>query len=192
MGNQADPRQPSLWSFEYGEACGSSGQPQRATHPYFAMAVPRSRESYVERLSIEGDLVGLVGRRCASWIKSRADRDGIELIKTRNYVPPQTAFYATWLVFGDEAVGAEFLDTYPQHQLGGRIAMIEADHQALAAKLQNRLQRGDFNLGRIGDERQRENLALKYVEAAEALRGFSSQLELLERARRFAPQWQER
>ena len=26
----------------------------------------------------------------------------IELIATRNYVPPQTTFYATWLVFGDE------------------------------------------------------------------------------------------
>ena len=88
-------------------------------------------------------------------------------------------------------MAAEFLDTYPQHRLDGRIAKIEADREALAAKLQHRLKRGDFNLGRIGDERQRENLARRYVEAAEALRGFSSELKLLERARELAPQWQE-
>ena len=139
------------------------GVPCERHIPYFAMPVPRSRESYAQRLDLETDL----GRRCAAWVRARATGAKIELIKTRNYVPPQTAFYATWLVFGDEAVSSEFLDAYPQHQLGGRIATIEADHQALAAKLQNRLQRGDFNLGRIGDERQRENLARRYVEAAE-------------------------
>ena len=39
---------------------------------------------------------------------------------TRHYLPTSTAFYATWLVFGDEAVGSEFLDTYPQNRLDGR------------------------------------------------------------------------
>jgi hypothetical protein len=86
---------------------------------------------------------------------------------------------------------SEFLDTCPQHRLDGRTAKIEADRTALTAKLQDRLQRGDFNLGRIGDERQRENLAHGYVEAAEALRGFSSELKLLERARELGPQWRE-
>jgi hypothetical protein len=100
------------------------------------MPVPRSRESYVERLDIETDLVGLVGRRCASWIEARADRDG-----TRNYLRPQTAFYATWLLFKDEAVMSEFLDTYPQHRLDGRVAKLEAERDALTAKLQHRLPR---------------------------------------------------
>ena len=92
---------------------------------------------------------GSVGRRCAAWIKARAHGDRIELIKTRNYVPPQTAFYATWLVFGDEVVAGEFLAFYPQHRLDGRIAKIEADRTALTAKLQDRLRRGDFNLGSL-------------------------------------------
>ncbi|HSF23049.1 MAG TPA: hypothetical protein VLE20_02400, partial [Blastocatellia bacterium] len=130
------------------------------------MPVPRSRESYAQRLDIEIDLVGFVGRRCAAWVRARATGAKIELIKTRNYVPPQTAFYATWLVFRDEAVGAEFLDTYPQHRLDGRLARIEADREALTAELQHRLLRGDFNLTRIGDGRQQENLARKYLEAA--------------------------
>ena len=68
------------------------------------------------------------------------------------------------------------------------MAKIEADREELTATLQHRLRRGDFNLGRIGDERQRENLP-GYVESAEALRGFSSELKLLERASELGPQW---
>ena len=62
---------------------------------------------------------------------------------------------------------------------------------AAAGPRQNRLRRGDFNLGRIGNDRQRENLAGHYIEAAESLRRFSSEQGLLERARELAPQWQE-
>ena len=50
----------------------------------------------------------------------------------------------------------------------------------MAAKLQDRLRRGDFNLGRMGDERQRENLARRYIEGADALRSLGSELRLLE------------
>jgi hypothetical protein len=41
--------------------------------PYFAMPVPRSRESYAQRLDIKTDLVGFVGRRCAAWVRARAE-----------------------------------------------------------------------------------------------------------------------
>ena len=110
------------------------GTPRHLHIPYFAMPVPRSRESYAQRLDIETDLVGFVGRRCAAWVRARATGAKIELIATRNYIPPQTAFYATWLVFGDEAVGSEFLDTYPQNRLDGRIAKLEADREPLAGQ----------------------------------------------------------
>jgi hypothetical protein len=166
------------------------GTPRDLHIPYFAMGVPRSRENRVARLDLGTELARLAGRRCAAWITARADQDEIELIATRNYLPPQTAFYATWLRFRDNRVAEEFLDTYPQHRLDGRIVKLEADREELTAELQHRLRRGDFDLGRVGDERQRENLARKYVGAAEALRGFGSQLKLLERAQELAPEWQ--
>ena len=146
------------------------GVPRELHIPYFAMGVPRSREDRIERLELGTVLARLVGRRCAAWINARAEGAKIELIATRNYIPPQTTFHATWLVFGDEAVVGEFLGTYPQHRLDGRMDKLEADHHVLSAKLRDRLRRGDFNLGRVGDECQRENLARCYVEAAEALR----------------------
>ena len=42
---------------------------------------------------------------------------------------------ATWLRFHAADVVAEFLDTYPQHRLDGRIAKLEADREPLAAKV---------------------------------------------------------
>src|SRR5512134_2074496 len=98
---------------------GTRSPPCERHIPYFAMPVPRSRESYAQRLDIETDLLGFVGRRCAAWVRATGAK--IELIKTRNYVPPQTAFYATWLLFRDEAAATEFLDAYPQHRLDGRM-----------------------------------------------------------------------
>ena len=167
------------------------GIPRDLHIPYFAMAVPRSRESYIERLDVGTELARLVGRRCAAWVQKRAQGERIELIATRNYIPSQTAFYASWLLFRDQ-VAAEFLTSYPQHRLDDRIAKLEADREELAAKLEYRVKRGDFNLGRIGDERPRVDLARGYVESAEAQRSLSSDLKLLERARELAPQWQER
>ena len=167
------------------------GTPHHSHIPYFAMGIPSLRENSVAHLDLGTELVRFVGRRCAAWIGARAQGDTISLVLTRNYIPPQTTFHATWLRFRAAEVAAEFLDTYPQHRLDGRIAKLEADREALTQKLQDRVRRGDFDLGRVGDERQRENLARRYVEAAETLRRFGSELKLLERTSELAPQWQE-
>jgi hypothetical protein len=57
------------------------------------MAVARSLESYAQRLDIETDLVRLLGRRCAAWIEVQSLTCEIGLIRTRDYLPPSTAFY---------------------------------------------------------------------------------------------------
>ena len=158
--------------------------------PYFAMPDPRSRENNVTRLNIESDLVKLVDRRCAAWIKARLAGDVIELIHTRDYIPPRTAFNAKWLLFRNEPAAAAFLDVYPHYRLDERLAKIVEEQDVLTTKLQQRLKRGDFDLGRIGDDQQRENLARRYVEAAETLRSLRSQLGLLETAKGVAHEWQ--
>ncbi len=164
------------------------GIPRELHIPYFAMGVPASRESRVARLDIESDLVKLVGRRCAAWVEARLERDVIELIHTRDYIPLQTAFYAKWLLFRDEAAATASL------RLGRATAWMSglrrSTRNALALKLEQRLKRGDFNLGRIGDDRQRENLARRYVETATTLRGLRSQRRLLETAEGAAQTWQ--
>ena len=166
------------------------GDPWELHIPCIAMPSPASRENNVQRLNIKADLVKLVGRRCAAWIKARLDRDVIELIETRDYIPRQTAFYSKWLLFRDEAAAAAFLDVCPHYRLDERLGKIYEEREALATKLQQRLKRGDFDLGRVGEDHQRENLAHRYVETAETLRGLSSQLRLLETAKGLAHKWQ--
>ena len=88
------------------------GTPRDLHIPYFAMPAPSSRENRIARLNLDAELFKLVGRRCAAWVKAQKDQDKIRLVETRNYVPRQTAFYVTWLVFENEAASLEFLERF--------------------------------------------------------------------------------
>ena len=54
---------------------------------------------------------------------------------------------------------AGVLESFPRHRLDARLARITEEREALAADLHRRLNRSDFDLSRVGDEQQRENLA---------------------------------
>ncbi len=68
--------------------------------PYFAMPLPASRENEIARLNIDSDLIKIVGRRCAAWIKARLEHDKIELVQTRDYVPLGRPFIPSGCSFG--------------------------------------------------------------------------------------------
>lgn len=79
--------------------------------PYFAIGHPSSRENRFARLDFKS-LPEIVGRRCAQWVTDH--RDNIELISTKNYILPRTAFYARWLAFRDPAFAESFLEAWPR------------------------------------------------------------------------------
>jgi len=149
------------------------GTPRDLYIPYFAMPAPSSRENRVARLNLDAELSKLAGRRCAAWLKVQKDREKIRLVETRNYIPRQTAFYAQWLLFEKEPAFLEFLD-------------------ALAAELDRRLVRRDFDLSDVGGEQQRRNLARRYVEATDKLHQLDAQFHLLETAKVLGTEWQDK
>ena len=167
------------------------GTPRDLNIPYFAMGAPSSRENSVVRLGIVG-LEKLAGRRCAAWVKSQKDRDKIGLVETRNYIPLKTAFYATWLVFEEQAASEKFLEAFPYLRLDERISKITEEREALAADLDRRRHRRDFDLSRVGDEQQRENLARRYVETTDKLRQLGAHFRLLETAKGLGTEWQDK
>ena len=112
------------------------------------------RENSVARPDIDGELTKIAGRRCAAWVNARKDSDKIRLVETRNYIPRQTAFYAH-AAFEKEAAFLEFLEAFPHHGLDARLAKIAEERDALAADLDRRRVRRDFDLSRVGDEQQR-------------------------------------
>jgi hypothetical protein len=168
------------------------GTPRDLHIPYFAMGSPSSRENHVARLNLDAELSKFAGRRYAAWVTAQKDQDKIRLVETRNYVPRQTAFYAQWLLFEKEAAFLEFLEAYPHYRLDARLTKISEERDALAADLDKRLIRRDFDLGRVGDEQQRENLARRYVETADKLRQLGRDFRLLETAKTLSGEWQDK
>jgi hypothetical protein len=153
---------------------------------------PSSRENRVARLNLDAELSKLVGRRCAAWLKAQKDHEKIRMVETRNYVPRQTAFYATWLLFENEALALEFLEAFPHYRLGARLAKITEEREALAAELDRRLVRRDFDLSRVGDEQQRTNFARRYFETTDKLRQLDEDFRLLETAKGLGTEWQDK
>ena len=86
----------------------------------------------------------------------------------------------------------EFLEAFPHYRLDERLAKIDEEREALAADLDRRRNRRDFDLSRVGDEQQRENLARRYVETTDKLRQLGTQFRLLETAKGLGSEWQDR
>jgi hypothetical protein len=167
------------------------GTPSNLNVPLFSMPVPMSREDGLTFFPLE-NLAKHVGQRCAKWVASQHERCSIELLQTRNFMPINTAFYCDWLSFGDEAVAQHFVEMFPQLCLERRLAKLSLDTEDLSEKLKRRLKRGDFDLGRVGDERQRENLAARFLDMTKSLSQLHAQKKLLEKARELSVGWQTR
>jgi hypothetical protein len=87
-----------------------------------SLRVSRMRENSFTRLDTDCELTKLAGRDCAAWVKARDDQGKIVLVETTNYLPRQTAIYAQWLLFENEAELEEFLKEFPQYRLDARLA----------------------------------------------------------------------
>jgi hypothetical protein len=90
-------------------------RPCRLNIPHLAMNLARSQENRIQPLAIDM-LPQLLGRKCALWIAQHSAHT-TKLLRSRNYVPPRTAFYCDWLKFLDEAAASQFLQTWPRYDL---------------------------------------------------------------------------
>jgi hypothetical protein len=84
------------------------------------------------------------------------------------------------------------LEAFPHYRLDARLAKITQEREALAADLDKRLIRRDFDLSRVGDEQRRANLARRYVETADKLREWGAHFRLLQTAKQLGSEWQDK
>jgi hypothetical protein len=73
------------------------------------MNLARSKENSIQQLAIDV-LPQLVGRKCALWIAQHC-ANTTQLLRSRNYVLPRTAFYCDWLKFSDGDIARQYLQT---------------------------------------------------------------------------------
>jgi hypothetical protein len=160
---------------------------------WFAMGVPSSLEDRAVDIDIEVglDQNRIVGRRCLDWIRAHRGDNGIGLVATRNYIRPQTALYVNWLLFRDEPLATEFLDTFPRYQFEKRIEKLRRERQLLTERLEQRLRRGGFDLGRIA-ENDRWIVATRYVETHDKIADLHRHERWLETANGLGNDWLDR
>ena len=77
-------------------------------------------------------------------------------------------------------------------RLDERLAKIAEEREALAADLDRRRVRGDFDLSRVEDEQQRINLARRYVETTDKICQLDPHLRLLDTAKGLAVDWSDK
>jgi hypothetical protein len=163
------------------------GRP-KTLHIMVLAMTPRNLESRWGYSRIGDNLSRVVGGHASRWIIAKREMNDIRLVGTKNYVPPQTAFYAHWLLFTDPILADEFLQTFPRFNTPNRIEKLGRDRKELAEKVDERLRWGGFDLGKFPPE-QRPAIALRFIEADDKLREFDQHMENLKIAEGFQSEW---
>ncbi len=163
------------------------GRP-KTLHIMALAMTPRNLESRWWYSRIGDNLSRVVGGHASRWIIAKRETNDIRLVGTKNYVPRQTAFYAHWLLFADPKLADEFLQTFPRFNTPKRIEKLGHDRNELAEKVDERLRRGGFDLGKFPPE-QRRAIALRFIEADDKLVEFDQHRKNLEIASGFQSEW---
>jgi hypothetical protein len=116
------------------------------------------------------------------------EQHDIRLVHTRNYIPRQTAFYADWLLFREDELAAQFLTAFPRFQIAHRREKLQQDRQTIATRMEERLHRGGFDLGKHPPE-QRRAIADRFIEGDDKLRDIDDHYRALELAEKLSPEW---
>ena len=143
-----------------------------------AMGAASARESWWGYGKIE---TAQLGARCVQWILANAKAHVIRRVQTRNYVPRQTAFYAGWLLFQEDELASQFLAAFPRFQIPNRLQGLERDRRVIATRLEERLQRGGFDIGKHPPD-QRRAIAQRFIELDDKLRDIDDHCRALELA----------
>ncbi len=154
------------------------------------IAVPYSRENcWCVSPGDPEALSRLVGRKASQWVQTNRDRLGIQCIATRNYIPSRQPF-TRWMMFPSLGGAEEFLQAFPGWAIADRIERLEQERQDLAGKMEARLARGGFDLGKF-PAGERRNIARRFIGADEKLEGLARQIDELRRAESLRAKWEQ-
>jgi hypothetical protein len=164
------------------------GRPKSLHIMAMAMGAASARESWWGYGKIE---TAQLGAQCAQWILANSKAHVIRLVHTRHYVPRQTAFYADWLLFLEDELASQFLAAFPRFQISNRLQGLEGDRRIIATRMEERLQRGGFNIGTHPPE-QRRAIAQRFIELDDKLKDIDEHCRALELAQQLAVDWKTR
>ena len=150
------------------------------------MNLARSKENSIQQLAIDM-LPQLVGRKCPLWIAQHG-ANTTQLLRSRNYVSPRTAFYCDWVKFSDEDIAQQFLQTWPRYDQQLQLRKVRAEHGERALKLERDLSVGRYDLARL-PANKRWSAAKRFIAAHETLRKLEWDGKNLELAAELSHTW---
>jgi hypothetical protein len=165
------------------------GKPESLHIPYFAMPSPHSKVSswhYPNKKSVP--LSQLVGGNACRWIIEKQKSFDIRRISTRNYIPPQTAFYANWLIFFDKALANELISIFPHLDSDKYLEVLKNQLSMIEAKVTEKLNRGAYDLSRYPAD-QRLYAAQRFIDLSTQSRNISDQITFIQTAMGLRDAW---
>jgi hypothetical protein len=165
------------------------GKPESLHIPYFAMQSPHSKvSSWHYPNKKRTPLSHLVGSNACRWIIDKQRSSDIRRINTRNYIPPQTGFYANWLIFFDEALANELISKFPHLDSDKYLEALKNQSSSIETKISEKLNRGAYDLSRY-PANQRLYAAQRFIDLNTQSRNISDQITFVQTAMSLRDAW---
>ena len=122
------------------------GTESEANIPYFAMSV-EPRDSRASSVTDKNKMRKALGGHAYKWLSENAEYDDAwRLVMTRDFVPPRSAVYRTWLLFKNDALEQKFVAKFPNMTSEVRIQRLSKDLEHSRASLDKGLLSGGYDL----------------------------------------------
>ena len=130
--------------------------------PYFAMPVER-KDNRASATDDKTTITKTMRGNTYRWLNATPEyRNAWCLIQTREFVPPKTAVYCTWLLFANYELEQRFLEQFPGMSFVVRTQMLSQKLDELRASLEKGLLAGGYDLSKASPQSRRD-VAAAYI-----------------------------
>lgn len=159
------------------------------THiPYFAMSA-EPRDSRASASTDTDTIRKALGGHAYKWLSENAEyEDAWRLVMTREFVPPRSAVYCTWLLFKNDDLEQKFVAMFPNLSSEVRAQRLSKDLEQSRASLDKALLTGGYDLSKSAPK-SRVAVARAYIEKHEQIEKLQSELDGVLRQEQERAKW---
>jgi len=164
------------------------GTESEANIPYFAMSV-EPRDSRASAATDKDKIRKALGGHAYKWLSENAEYDDAwRLIMTRDFVPPRSAVYRTWLLFKNDDLEQKFVVKFPNLTSEVRLQRLSKNLEQSRASLDKGLLSGGYDLSKSAPN-SRVAVARAYIEKHEQIEKLQSELDGVLRQEQERAKW---
>ena len=156
--------------------------------PYFAMSV-ETTDSLASGITDNERIRKALGGHAYKWLTENAEYHGAwRLVMTREFVPPKSAVYCTWLLFSNDELEQKFVAKFPNLTSEVRIQRLSKDLEGFRASLEKGLLTGGYDLSKSAPK-SRVAVARAYIDKHEQIEKLQSELDGVLRQEQERAKW---